>query len=73
MFHPARLKNGCKLLRKAFAATMKDPEFVAEAQKSKFDATYVSGEEVDKYVANVLSVTPKAKELLDFLMVKPKT
>ncbi len=73
MFHPGHLKNGCKLLRKAFAATMKDPEFVAEAKKSKFDATYVSGEEVDKYVANVLSVTPKAKELLDFLMVKPKT
>ena len=70
---PGTPKERLQLLRKAFAATMKDPEFVAEAQKSKFDATYVSGEEVDKYVANVLSVTPKAKELLDFLMVKPKT
>jgi tripartite-type tricarboxylate transporter receptor subunit TctC len=70
---PGTPKERLQVLRKAFAATMKDPEFVAEAQKSKFDATYVSGEEVDKYVANVLSVTPKAKELLDFLMVKPKT
>ena len=70
---PGTPKERLQLLRKAFAATMKDPEFVAEAEKSKFDATYVSGEEVEKYVANVLSVTPKAKELLDFLMVKPKT
>ena len=43
---------------------MKDPEFFAEAKKSKFDVTYVSGEEIEKYVDDVLSVTPKAKELL---------
>jgi tripartite-type tricarboxylate transporter receptor subunit TctC len=60
------------MLRKAFAATMKDPEFIADAKKSKFDATYVSGDEIEKYVDKVLSVTPKAKELLDFLMVKGK-
>jgi tripartite-type tricarboxylate transporter receptor subunit TctC len=65
-------KERLELLRKAFAATMKDPEFIAEAKKSKFDATYVSGDEIEKYVDKVLSVTPKAKELLDFLMVKAK-
>jgi hypothetical protein len=32
----------------------------------------VSGEEIEKYVTGVLAVTPKAKELLSFLMVKPK-
>ena len=51
---------------------MKDPEFLAEAKKLKFDETYVSGEEIEKYVADVLAVTPKAKELLSFLMVTPK-
>lgn len=51
---------------------MKDSEFIAEAKKSKFEATYVSGEEIEQYVDKVLSVTPKAKELLSFLMVKPK-
>jgi hypothetical protein len=51
---------------------MKDPEFVAEAEKSKFEATFVSGEEVERYVDKVLAVTPKAKELLDFLMIKAK-
>jgi tripartite-type tricarboxylate transporter receptor subunit TctC len=69
---PGTPKDRLEILRKAFADTMKDPEFIAEAKKSKFDATYVSGKEVEKYVANVLSVTPKAKELLSFLMVKAK-
>jgi hypothetical protein len=49
---------------------MKDPDFIAEAKKSKFDVTYVTGEEIEDYVDKVLSVTPKAKELLSFLMVK---
>jgi tripartite-type tricarboxylate transporter receptor subunit TctC len=69
---PGTPQDRLQLLRKAFADTMKDPEFIAEAQKSKFEATFVSGEEVEKYVDKVLSVTPKAKELLDFLMVKAK-
>jgi tripartite-type tricarboxylate transporter receptor subunit TctC len=69
---PGTPKERLQLLRKAFADTLKDPEFLADAKKSKFDETYVSGEEIEKYVANVLSVTPKAKELLSFLMVKPK-
>jgi tripartite-type tricarboxylate transporter receptor subunit TctC len=69
---PGTPKERLQLLRKGFADTMKDPEFVAEAEKSKLDVTYVSGEEVDKHVGKVLSVTPKAKELLDFLITKPK-
>ena len=70
---PGTPKERLQILRKAFTATMKDPEFIAEAEKAKLETTYVSGEEVDKYVNQVLSITPKAKELLDFLVVKPKT
>jgi tripartite-type tricarboxylate transporter receptor subunit TctC len=69
---PGTPKERLQLLRKAFANTMKDPEFIAEAEKSKLEVTYVSAEEIDKHVNTVLSITPKAKELLDFLMVKPK-
>jgi tripartite-type tricarboxylate transporter receptor subunit TctC len=69
---PGTPKERLQLLRKGFADTMKDPEFIAEAQKSKLEVTYVSAEEIDKHVNTVLSVTPKAKELLSFLMVKPK-
>jgi tripartite-type tricarboxylate transporter receptor subunit TctC len=68
---PGTPKERLQLLRKGFADTMKDPEFIAEANKSKLETTYVSGEEVDKYVNQVLSITPKAKELLSFLMTKP--
>jgi tripartite-type tricarboxylate transporter receptor subunit TctC len=69
---PGTPKDRLQVLRKAFADTMKDKEFIAEAEKAKLETTYVSGEEVEKYVNQVLSITPKAKELLDFLMVKPK-
>lgn len=62
-----------ELLRKGFAATMRDPEFLAEAAKSKLETTPVSGQEIENYVRQILSITPKAKELLSFLMVKPTT
>jgi tripartite-type tricarboxylate transporter receptor subunit TctC len=72
MVPPGTPKERLQILRKGFADTMKDPEFIAEAKKSKLQITYVTGEEVDKYVNKVLAVTPRAKELLDFLITKPK-
>ena len=47
-----------KALRAAFDATMKDPEFLADAQKSGFDINPVSGEELQKIVADIVA-TPK--------------
>jgi hypothetical protein len=32
----------------------------------------VSGEEIDKYVDQILAITPRAKELLSFLTTKAK-
>jgi tripartite-type tricarboxylate transporter receptor subunit TctC len=72
MVPPGTPKERLQLLRKAFADTMKDPEFVAETKKSKLEITYVSGEEIDKHVDKVMSVTPRAKELLSFLTTKAK-
>ena len=69
---PETPKERLQLLRKAFADTLDDPEFVAEAKKVKFEVTYTSGEQIEKYVDEMLAITPKAKEVLDFLMVKPK-
>jgi tripartite-type tricarboxylate transporter receptor subunit TctC len=69
---PGTPKPRLQLLRKAFADTMKDPDFLAEAEKSKFEVTYVSGEDIEKHVDKILSITPKAKELLEFLIVKRK-
>ena len=47
-----------KALRAAFDATMKDPEFLADAQKRGFDINPVSGEELQKIVADIVA-TPK--------------
>jgi tripartite-type tricarboxylate transporter receptor subunit TctC len=45
-------------LRKAFMDTMKDAEFLAEADRGQFEITPVSGEEIQKLVAEVFE-TPK--------------
>ena len=45
------------ILRKAFAALAHDKEFLAEAQASKAEFDFVTGEEVDKVVA-LIAATP---------------
>jgi len=46
-------------LRKAFADTMKDPGFVAEAAKRKMDLDILSGEEVQKIVVKSVRTPPE--------------
>ena len=70
--HPDTPKDRLNTLRKAFAATMKDPAFVAEAEKAKFDLTYVTAEQIEGYVEQIMAMTPKAKESLQFLVRKAK-
>jgi tripartite-type tricarboxylate transporter receptor subunit TctC len=60
------------VLRKAFQATMQDPAFLSEANKAKLDIDYVSGQEVERHVEEILSIRPKAKENLAFLVRKGK-
>ncbi|MDB5595912.1 MAG: tripartite tricarboxylate transporter family receptor [Hyphomicrobiales bacterium] len=47
-----------KALREAFDATMKDPEFLAAANQEHLEINPVSGEELQKIVADIVS-TPK--------------
>jgi tripartite-type tricarboxylate transporter receptor subunit TctC len=47
-----------KALRDAFDATMKDPAFLADAEKRNFDINPVRGEELQKIVAEIVA-TPK--------------
>ena len=42
----------------AFNATMKDPEYLADAKKSRIDVNPVTGAEIDKLLAE-LYATPK--------------
>lgn len=64
---PGAPKDRLEVLRKAFKATLADPEFLAQAEKLKLDVTLVSGEEIERIVNEVLSVSPKIKENLKFL------
>jgi len=47
-----------KILRDAFNATMKDPEFLADLDKRQFDLDPVPGEELDKIVKDAMNQTP---------------
>jgi tripartite-type tricarboxylate transporter receptor subunit TctC len=51
---PERLK----MLRDAFNATMKDPEFVADVKRSKLDLEPEDGEHIAKLIAKIYA-TPK--------------
>ncbi len=55
-------------LRKAFAATLRDSEFLAEARKTKLDIEPVSGEEIDGYVKQIYAMSAKVKQNLSFLV-----
>ena len=46
-------------LRNAFAATLQDPQFLAEAEKLKLEITPVSGEAVQNLVAEVYRTPPE--------------
>ncbi len=61
-----------EILRKGFKATLQDPEFLAEAGKSKLLVEYISPDEIHTLVDRILSMPPKAKENLQFLISKNK-
>jgi tripartite-type tricarboxylate transporter receptor subunit TctC len=67
---PGVPKDRVEILRKAFKATLEDPEFKAEAHKSKLVMEYVPADEINDLVKEILDISPKAKEGLQFLVRK---
>lgn len=65
---PGTPKDRVEILRKAFADTLKDPEFLADAKKSKLDIEPVTGEELQKLVQDLYKIDPstlaRLKEVL---------
>ena len=57
-----------KILREAFNNTTKDPEFVAETKKRKFDLEPVPGEELESLAKEVVNqpaeIVERMKKLL---------
>src|ERR671919_248231 len=48
---PGTPKDRLQILRKAFVETLKDPEFLADAKKSKLNVNPISTEEIEKDIA----------------------
>jgi tripartite-type tricarboxylate transporter receptor subunit TctC len=65
---PGTPKDRVQLLRKAFVETLKDREFLAEAEKSKLDVEPIPGEQVEKIIAGLFKlesgVLGKLKQIL---------
>lgn len=65
---PGTSKDRVLVLRKAFMDTMKDPEFVADAQKARLDLDPIDGEEIHKQVRELFKLEPplvaKLREIL---------
>jgi len=65
---PGTPKERVLLLRKAFMDTMKDPEFLADAQKAKLDINPLDGAELERNVHEIFNLEPqlaaKLKEIL---------
>jgi tripartite-type tricarboxylate transporter receptor subunit TctC len=68
VFPPGTPKERVQILRQAFMATMRDPEFLAEANKSKLDINPLPGESLEKTVAGIFQLdqrlVAKLKEIL---------
>jgi len=70
MLPPGTPKERLSILRKAYKAALEDPKFLAEAKKSKLIINYVSGEEIENFVDQILGISPKTKKSLQFLVEK---
>jgi tripartite-type tricarboxylate transporter receptor subunit TctC len=56
---PGVPKERAGALRAAFSDTMRDPEFLADAEKAQLEITPVSGDAIEKFVTEIYQ-TPKA-------------
>jgi tripartite-type tricarboxylate transporter receptor subunit TctC len=65
---PGTPKDRVQILRKAFMDTVKDPDFLADANKAKLDINPLDGAELEKNVKEVFNLDPnlipRAKEIL---------
>jgi tripartite-type tricarboxylate transporter receptor subunit TctC len=55
---PGTPKDRVQILRQAFQATLRDPAFLAEADKARLEIHPVAGEEIERTVANLFKLDP---------------
>lgn len=68
LFPPGTPKERVRLLQKAFVETMKDSDFLADAEKSVLDIVPMTGEELERTVGGLFKLSPsltaRLKEVL---------
>lgn len=69
---PGMPKDRLELLQRAFMATMKDPEFLAEAQKAKLDIKPLDGPAATKLFAALYDLKPDLKAKLAEIVIAKK-
>ena len=65
---PRTPNDRLQILRSAFAKTLTDPEFVAEAKKANLDINPLTGEEVRKIVEDLFKLTPATANKLTSIL-----
>jgi tripartite-type tricarboxylate transporter receptor subunit TctC len=69
---PNTPRERLEILRAALQKTVSDPEFLAEANKSKLVIGKVTGEDAEQAVEEILSISPAIKNKLQFLVTTKK-
>ena len=59
---PGTPQSLLNVLRKGFADTLKDPELLADAEKSKMSISYIPAEQVTKIIKEMNSTSPELKQ-----------
>lgn len=67
-FPPGTPRDKVRLMRKAMAATYEDPDFIADAKKVGVSVNPVSGEEVERLVNQMHSLSPETIDRLNSLL-----
>ena len=67
---PGLPSERAKILRDAFAKTVKDPDFLAEAKRKKLEIDPATGEELETLAKEVISQTPDVIERMKKLLGK---
>ena len=66
---PRTPKPRVEILRQAFEATMKDPEFLADAKKANLDVEPIAGQEMERIISGIFKLDPalaaKLKSILN--------
>ncbi len=68
MVPPKTPKDRLLTLRTALQKTLTDPQFLADARKSKLVIENVTGEDIEGSVKEILSISPSVKKKLEVLL-----